>query len=60
MIRPTPRAVLLFGATVPVAIGLMIHDQALWPIALDLGLFRSHVPFRTSVKFAHSGHASPT
>ena len=39
MIRPTPRAVLLFGATVPVAIGLMIHDQTLWPIALDLGLF---------------------
>nr|WP_047575466.1 DUF58 domain-containing protein [Methylobacterium sp. ZNC0032] len=39
MIRPTPRAVLLFGATVPVAIGLLIHDPALWPIALDLGLF---------------------
>ncbi len=39
MIRPTTRAVLLFGATVPVAIGLLIYDPALWPIALDLGLF---------------------
>ena len=39
MIRPTPRAVLLFAATVPVAIGLLIHDATLWPIALDLGLF---------------------
>ena len=39
MIRPTTRAVLLFGATVPVALALLIADRALWPIALDLGLF---------------------
>ena len=37
MIRPTPRAVLLFGATGPVAHGLRVHEQTLGAIALERG-----------------------
>ncbi|MGO4736608.1 DUF58 domain-containing protein [Bosea sp. 2KB_26] len=39
MIRPTLRAVLVFGATLPVAVILLAYDAALWPISLDLALF---------------------
>jgi uncharacterized protein (DUF58 family) len=39
MIRPTLRAVLLFSATVPLALVLLIFSPELWPISLDLGLF---------------------
>jgi uncharacterized protein (DUF58 family) len=39
MTRPTLRAVLIFGATLPVAVVLLAYDAGLWPIALDLGLF---------------------
>jgi uncharacterized protein (DUF58 family) len=39
MIRPTLRAVLVFAATLPLAVALLIHDAGLWPISLDLGLF---------------------
>jgi len=39
MIRPTLRAVLVFAATLPLAVVLLAYDTGLWPIALDLGLF---------------------
>jgi uncharacterized protein (DUF58 family) len=39
MIRPTLRAVLLFSATVPLALVLLASDPELWPVSLDLGLF---------------------
>jgi uncharacterized protein (DUF58 family) len=39
MIRPTLRAVLLFGATVPLALVVLAVSPTLWPISLDLGLF---------------------
>jgi uncharacterized protein (DUF58 family) len=39
MIRPTLRAVLLFGATVPLALVLLVSSPELWPISVDLGLF---------------------
>jgi uncharacterized protein (DUF58 family) len=39
MIRPTLRAVLLFGATVPVTLILLVLRPELWPVAVDLGLF---------------------
>lgn len=39
MMRPTLRAVLIFGATLPVAVMLLTYDTELWPISLDLGLF---------------------
>jgi uncharacterized protein (DUF58 family) len=39
MIRPTLRAVLLFGATVPVTVVLLVLSPELWPLSVDLGLF---------------------
>lgn len=39
MIRPTLRAVLLFSATIPLALVLLAWDPALWPVSLDIGLF---------------------
>lgn len=39
MIRPTLRAVLVFAATLPLAVVLLAYDAGLWPISLDLGLF---------------------
>jgi uncharacterized protein (DUF58 family) len=39
MIRPTLRAVLLFSATVPLALVLLAWRPELWPISFDLGLF---------------------
>jgi uncharacterized protein (DUF58 family) len=38
MIRPTLRAVLLFGATVPLALVLLAWRPELWPLSFDLGL----------------------
>jgi uncharacterized protein (DUF58 family) len=39
MIRPTLRAVLLFAATVPVTLVVLVLRPELWPVAIDLGLF---------------------
>jgi len=39
MMRPTLRAVLLFSATVPLALVLLVSSPELWPISVDLGLF---------------------
>ena len=39
MIRPTLRAVLLFGATVPATLVLLVLHPELWAVAVDLGLF---------------------
>jgi uncharacterized protein (DUF58 family) len=39
MIRPTRRAVLLFGATVPLALLLLAWRPELWPFSFDLALF---------------------
>jgi uncharacterized protein (DUF58 family) len=39
MIRPTLRAVLLFSATVPLALVLLAWRPELWPVSFDLGLF---------------------
>ncbi|HTO63384.1 MAG TPA: DUF58 domain-containing protein [Bradyrhizobium sp.] len=39
MTRPTLRAVLLFGATLPPALVVLIIGPELWPVSLDLGLF---------------------
>jgi uncharacterized protein (DUF58 family) len=39
MIRPTLRAVLLFSATVPMALVLLAWRPELWPVSFDLGLF---------------------
>lgn len=38
MIRPTPRAVLLFCAGIPVALFLLVRDPGLWAFAFDLCL----------------------
>ena len=35
MIRPTPRAVMLFCAGLPVALFVLVHDAALWPLSFD-------------------------
>ena len=39
MIRPTLRAVLLFSATVPLALVVLAISPELWPISLDFGFF---------------------
>ncbi|HZR75596.1 DUF58 domain-containing protein, partial [Bradyrhizobium sp.] len=39
MIRPTLRAVLLFGATVPLALILLAWNAELWPVSFDFGIF---------------------
>jgi uncharacterized protein (DUF58 family) len=39
MIRPTLRAVLLFGATIPPALVLLAWKPEFWAISFDLGLF---------------------
>jgi uncharacterized protein (DUF58 family) len=39
MIRPTLRAVLLFSATVPLALVILAVNPGLWPISLDFGVF---------------------
>jgi len=39
MIRPTLRAVLLFSATVPLALVVLAISPGLWPISLDFGFF---------------------
>jgi uncharacterized protein (DUF58 family) len=39
MIRPTLRAVLLFSATVPLALVLLAWRPELWPVSFDFGLF---------------------
>jgi uncharacterized protein (DUF58 family) len=39
MTRPTLRAVLLFSATVPLALVLLAWRPELWPVSFDLGLF---------------------
>jgi uncharacterized protein (DUF58 family) len=38
MIRPTLRAVLLFGATVPLALILLAWNAELWPLSFDFGI----------------------
>lgn len=38
MIRPTPRAVLLFSLGVPVALLLLVWRPSLWPFSFDLSL----------------------
>ncbi len=39
MIRPTLRAVLLFAATIPVALALLVLAPDYWPVSFDLALF---------------------
>src|SRR4051812_24347855 len=39
MIRPTLRAVLLFGATVPLGLVVLVVNSELWPLSLDLSVF---------------------
>jgi uncharacterized protein (DUF58 family) len=39
MIRPTLRAVLLFAATLPLGLVVLVVWPGLWPMSLDLGLF---------------------
>ncbi|CAL78011.1 conserved hypothetical protein; putative secreted/membrane protein [Bradyrhizobium sp. ORS 278] len=39
MIRPTLRAVLLFAATVPATLVVLVLRPELWAVAIDLGLF---------------------
>jgi len=39
MIRPTLRAVLLFSATVPLGLVVLVVSPELWPVSLDLGFF---------------------
>ena len=36
MIRPTPRAVLLFSLGIPVAMLMLVWNPALWPFSFDL------------------------
>jgi uncharacterized protein (DUF58 family) len=38
MIRPTPRAVLLFSLGIPVALLMLVWNPALWPFSFDLSL----------------------
>ncbi|WP_454813704.1 DUF58 domain-containing protein [Labrys neptuniae] len=38
MIRPTPRAVLLFSLGIPIALLMLVWNPALWPFSFDLSL----------------------
>jgi uncharacterized protein (DUF58 family) len=38
MIRPTARMVLIFVAGIPLALFVVIHDPALWPLSFNYGL----------------------